>query len=167
MELAVDDGKNQKNQNGDDCNCNQPIRSHPKPRLANQFMQAPSMAKGSLPTGHSPQRFNTSINITLTLLQPRPRVLNHLPLLIQIGQRIPPNIFRLQREPLTVLQPRRTALQPLRPTQQLLPLLQMFILRVIRVPIPKQCLAIIRQRLELTLRLVKLGGVVAEPHVDL
>ena len=39
----------------------------------------------ALPTRHPPQRLDTPIHIPLTLQQIAMRVLNHIPLLMQIG----------------------------------------------------------------------------------
>lgn len=59
--------------------------------------------KGAVPTGHAPQSLDTRINISLTLLEIIASMLNRLPLPVQIGQHVPPNIFRLQRRPLGAL----------------------------------------------------------------
>lgn len=140
MELAPNDGNDQKNEDGNNGNSNHPIRSHPKrPKLASSKLtphQQPH--RGSVPTSHAPQSLDTGIHISLTLLQIIPRVLDRLPLSIQISQHVAPNILRLQRNPLTLLQPRRAALQSLRAGQKLLPLFQVLVLWLVCVSVSEE-----------------------------
>lgn len=92
-------------------------------------------------------------------------MLNRLPLPVQIGQNVPPNIFRLQRRPLGALKPCRTALQSFSARQELLALLEMLVHRFVGVPVAKEGFAVIGKGLELALDLVDVGGVVPEAHV--
>ncbi len=70
--------------------------------------------RDEIPTRHPPERLHTAIHIPLTLQHRRPRMLNRLPLQLQICQRAPSDIFRLIRYPLTVPQPLTAPVQPIR-----------------------------------------------------
>lgn len=116
MEFAVNNGENQKNKDGNDSNSNHPIRSHPN-KKCQQHATIPIIesikeeGKGeSVPTSHTPQSLDTSINITLTLLQIVASISDLLTLLIQSAQRAARNILRIQRHTLTLLQASRAAL---------------------------------------------------------
>ena len=58
-----------------------------------------------LPSRHAPQRLDTPVNIPLTLQQIPMRVLNDIPLLVQVRQRTRADLLRLQRYPLRLTQP--------------------------------------------------------------
>ena len=61
-------------------------------------------------------------------------MLNRLPLNLQVRQRAPANILRLVGDALAVPQPLAAAVQPVRPAEQLLALLELVVLgRVVRV----------------------------------
>lgn len=57
----------------------------------------------SVPTGHAPQSLDTSINVTLALLQVIPGIGDLLPLLIECTERPASDILRVQRHSLTLL----------------------------------------------------------------
>lgn len=125
-------------------------------------------AEGAIPTSHALQGLYTRVDISLALVQIHPRALDRLPLLLEVRQGVAANVLRLQRDPLAFLQPLGTALQPLRPREQLLPLLQMMVhaVRVVGVAVAEKRLAVVRERLEPALQLVDVGRIVAEPDVD-
>merc|ERR1712080_610729 len=78
-----------------------------------------------------------------------------------------PNVLSLERYPLTLAQPAAAPLQPIRATQQLLPLLQLLIARrVVRVPVTEQRRLVALEALKLTLRGVDVALVVPEALVD-
>lgn len=64
---------------------------------------SPTGLRDDLPTRHPPQRLHTPIHIPLTLQQRRIRMLNRLPLPMQIRQRTRPNRLCIIRERLTRL----------------------------------------------------------------
>ncbi len=80
-----------------------------------------------VPTRHPPQRLHTPLHIPLTLQQAPPRMLNRLPLRMQIRQRPPPDILRLQRDPLALPQPVRATIQSVGAREELLPLLELVV----------------------------------------
>lgn len=125
--------------------------------------------KVAIPTGHPFQRLYTRIHISLALMQPHPRMLNSLPLLIEISQGVSTNIFRFQCHALAFLQPGRATFQPLRAGQKLLSLLQVSVLParfVVRVAVPEERLPIIGERFQLALDFIDVAAVVAEADVD-
>lgn len=73
VELAVNDSENEEDENGDDCNRDYPIRSHPVVRvLAYHIAMAISkMAgyEGYKPTGHALERLYTRVHIAFALQQ--------------------------------------------------------------------------------------------------
>jgi len=81
LELAVNHTNDEQHQNRNDRNSDNAIRSHP--------------------SRHSPQSLNTPIHISLALQQIPMRVLNDIPLLMQIRERTRANLLRLQGYPLT------------------------------------------------------------------
>lgn len=94
-------------------------------------------------------------------------MLNRLPLRMQIGQRIPPNILRLERDALTVAQPLRAAIQAVRAGEQLLPLLELVVGgRVVGVAVSEQRAAVVGEGFELAFAGVDVGFEIAEALVD-
>jgi len=94
-------------------------------------------------------------------------MLNRLPLRMQVGQRIPPNILRLQRNALTVPQPLRAAIQAVRTREQLLPLLELLVgVRVVGVAVPEQRLAVVGEGFEFAFAGVDVGLEIAEALAD-
>lgn len=118
-----------------------------------------------LPPRHAPQRLDAPVRIPLTLQQRFPRMTNRLPLPRQILQNPRPNTLRLIRNPLCLRQSPTTPRQPLRPGQQLLPLLQLLIHRVIGISVPKQRGAVASEREQFSLDAIDIALVVAEALV--
>ena len=96
---------------------------------------------------------------------------NLLPLPAQIGQRVASNILRLERDPLAIPQPSRAPVQPVRPAQQLLPLLQLLVARaalgVIAVAGTEEGFAVGGEGREFAFLTVHVCVPVAETLVDL
>lgn len=167
MEFAVDDQDYKKNEHGDYRNRYNPICSHPAPKSAQNSSDRSGGVKGmKLPTRHPPKRLHTAIHIPLTLQHRRPRMLNRLPLYLQIRQRSPSNILRLIRHPLTVPQPLTAPVQPIRSAQQLLALLELVICgRVVGVAGAEEGGAVVGEGFELAFCGVDVGFEVAEAGI--
>ena len=122
----------------------------------------------NLPTRHPPQRLNTPIHIPLTLQHRRPRMLNRLPLQLQIRQCAPSNLLRLVRHPLTIPQPLTTPVQAIRPAEQLLALLELLVVTggVVGVAGAEEGGAVVGEGLEFAFCGVDVGFEVAEAGVD-
>lgn len=108
----------------------------------------------TVPTGHAPQSLNTRVHISLTLVQVVSRVLDGLPLHIQICKDVAPHILGLKGCPLTLLQACGAALQSLCAGQELLALLEVLVLGFVGVPVTEKGFAVVREGLELALDLV-------------
>ena len=94
-------------------------------------------------------------------------MLNRLPLYLQIRQRAPPDILRLVRHALAVPQPLTAPVQPVRPAQQLLALLELVVFgRVVGVAGAEEGGAVVGEGFELTFRGVDVRFEVAEARVD-
>ena len=117
LEFAINDENDQKNEHGDDRNRYHPICSHPAPKSVPHLNGPVSVKRDDIPTRHPPQRLHAAIHIPLALQHGRPCMLNRLPLYLQIGQRAPPNLIRLVRDPLAVPQPLAAPVQSVRPAQ--------------------------------------------------
>ena len=120
----------------------------------------------AIPTRHPPERLHAAIHIPLTLQHRRPRMLNRLPLNLQIRQRVPSNLLRLIRHPLAVPQPLAAPVQPIRSAQQLLALLELVDFgRIVGVAGAEEGRAVIGQSFELAFGGVDVGFEVAEAGV--
>lgn len=111
MKFAVDDSKDEENENGDDSDGDYPIRSH-SGTLVSHFS---SNARGSslgilLPTCHPPQCLDTPIHIALAFQHIHSRMLDRFPLQLQIGQCIASDALRLIRYPLALPQALRASI---------------------------------------------------------
>ncbi len=95
-------------------------------------------------------------------------MLNCLPLRVQIRQRTPPDILRLQRYALTFPQPLRAAIQAVGSGQQLLPLLELVVRgRVVGIAVAEERFAVVGERLEFAFVGVDVAFEIAEALVDL
>lgn len=85
---------------------------------------------------------------------------------MQVTQRPRANLLRLQRNSLTLPQSLTTPAQSLRPTEKLLPLLELVIRgRVIGVAVPEKGAAVVGEGGEFSLQGVDVGAVVAVARV--
>ena len=167
LEFAIHHRNYQNDQHRNDRNCYYPICSHPTIQLVNQHSQEQEIGE-QIPTSHPPQRLHAPIHIPLTLQHRLPRMLNCLPLQLQIRQRAPPNILRLIRYPLTVPQPLRAPIQSICARKQLLALFQLVVLPVvvIAVSVPEESFTVVGEGFELAFRGVDVGFVVPEAGVE-
>ena len=167
LELAIHHCNNQDDQHRNDRDRYHPICSHPTNPLVSPHFQDKGKGSNS-PTSHPPQRLNTPIHIPLTLQHRLPRMLNRLPLQLQIRQRAPPNILRLIRYPLTIPQPLRAPVQSICAGKQLLALLQLVVLPVfvVTVAVPEEGFAVVGEGFELAFRGVDVDFVVSEAGVQ-
>ena len=95
-------------------------------------------------------------------------MLDCLPLHLQIRQRLPPNILRLVRNPLTIPQPLRAPIQSIGPGQQLLSLLQLVVCAgVVGIVVPVRRFSVIRQAFEFPLCAIDVRFVIPESLVYL
>jgi len=92
-------------------------------------------------------------------------MLNYLSLSMQIRQRTRTDGLCLVRQRLTRLQALRAAIQPICPRQQLLALLELHIIRVVRVSAAEESRAVVGQGAKFPLCGVDVGFVVAEALV--
>ena len=135
------------------------------------YLNSQDKAKGAVPTSHPLQRFHAPIHIPLTLQHGRPCMLYGFPLYLQIRQSIPSNPLGLIRNPLRIPQPLTAPIQPVRATQQLLPLLQLLIARIRRIIIvpvagAKEGGFVGGEGFELALARVDVGLMVPDAGVD-
>ncbi len=122
---------------------------------------------GTVPTCHAPQCFHTTVDIALALEQHTRRVMDNIPLPLQVGQRVRADCLGLISQGLAVLQPLRAAIQTVGAAQQLLALLQLDISWVVAVAAAKEGGPVVRQVLELALVAIHVRLVVAEALVHL
>ena len=101
FKLAIHHRDYQNDENRYDRNRYDPICSHPIQQSVHSSLIRMGYNGSKLPTSHPPQCLHTPIHIPLTLQHRLPRMLNRLPLQLQIRQRPPPNILCLIRNPLT------------------------------------------------------------------
>ena len=89
FELAVDDSENKQNQNRNNGNGYNPICSHPVSRSSVKHLPkyAATGIRDDLPTRHPSQCLHTPIDVSFTLQQNIPCMLNRLSLPMQIRQR--------------------------------------------------------------------------------
>jgi hypothetical protein len=89
MELAINDSKNQQDQNSNNRDRDYPIRSHPvrreRSKVSNLRSKGVNLQGKSLPTGHAPKRLDARVYISFALLQSRSCMLDGLPLLVEVG----------------------------------------------------------------------------------
>jgi hypothetical protein len=124
-ELANDHGEDQEYKHRDDRNRNHPICSHPTMgQLVFITPRHPAKVvwENTVPTSHPPQSLHTPINIALALKERTLRMLNRLPLPMQIRQRVRANRLRFVGKGLARLQPLRAAVQTFCALEELLAL---------------------------------------------
>lgn len=105
VELAVNDSENEKHENGDDCDGDYPIRSHPVAAVLALWPQRYSrrlVYEGYKPTGHALERLYARVYIAFTLQQSRSGMFDRLALLMEIRKRVSSDVLRLQSDPLAV-----------------------------------------------------------------
>ena len=127
LKFGVHNRNDQDNQHRNNRYRYNPICSHPITSLAQPQRTTAIGVSDNIPTCHPPQRLNAPIHIPLTLQQRLPRMLDRLPLHLQICQRAPSNILRLVGDPLTLSQPMTTPIQSLCSGKQLLPLFELLV----------------------------------------
>lgn len=97
------------------------------------------------------------------------RILNHVPLLVQVRQRAGANLLRLERDALALAQSLAAAVKALGAGEELLPLLELCIVpvgRLVGVAVAEECFAVVGEGFELARQGVGVGGVVAIARVD-
>lgn len=131
---------------------------------------AAALPRQTLPTSHPPQRLNTPIDVALALLQPIMRMLDGLPLSVEIRERPGANSFCLVCQRLAGLETLRAAIQTIRSGQQLLALLELGVRRarrLISISGAEERSAVGRKAGEFSTGRVGVGLVVAKALVDL
>jgi len=176
LKLAIHNRNNQNHQHRNNRHGYNPICSHPATEISPSSLPPKNLTttknpkepgRKELPTRHPPQSLHTPIHIPLTLQHRRPRMLNRLPLHLQVRQRIPSNPLRLMRNPLTIPQALRTPIQPIRPREELLTLLELFVRWGVAVEPVEEGGAVRGEGFEFAFRGVDVGFVVAEAGVQL
>lgn len=115
----------------------------------------------TLPTRHAPQSLDTPINIALAVEQHLGRVLDGLALSVQIRKSARPDGLRLVRQRLAGLEALRAPVEPVRSGEELLPLLELHVVRVVCVAPAEEGGAVLGQRAQLAAVFVEVGLVVS------